>query len=202
MPRIDFALYYVHTAFWSSFGVTRLILQGRERPTPTVASGTAPDPAREKTAPFSRAVLAFHALAFGVMYFGIGNAVVPGRVPIWFAGQRVVGTLVIAAGAALMVWALVYFQSWRFRAKLDSDHQLATGGPFRLLRHPIYMGLNLLALGSAIWVPTPIVWAAFLLMAIGSDLRGRAEEALLLQAFGSDYREYCARTRRFVPGVY
>ncbi len=51
-----------------------------------------------------------------------------------------------------MVWALDYFRSWRFRAKLDEGHQLATGGPFRLLRHPIYMGLNLLALGSAFWV--------------------------------------------------
>jgi len=64
------------------------------------------------------------------------------------------------------------------------------------------MGLNLLALGTALWVPTAIVWAAFVLMAIGSDLRARAEEPLLRQAFDSAYREYCARTRRFVPGIY
>jgi len=61
---------------------------------------------------------------------------------------------------------------------------------------------NLLALGTALWVPTAIVWAAFVLMAIGSDLRARAEETLLRQAFDSSYREYCARTRRFVPGIY
>ena len=64
------------------------------------------------------------------------------------------------------------------------------------------MGLNLLALGSALWVPTTIVWAAFVLMAIGSDLRARAEETILNQAFGPSYREYCARTRRFIPGIY
>jgi len=46
------------------------------------------------------------------------------------------------------------------------------------------------------------VWAAFVLMAIGSDLRARAEETLLRQAFDPSYREYCARTRRFVPGIY
>jgi protein-S-isoprenylcysteine O-methyltransferase Ste14 len=136
------------------------------------------------------------------MYFGIGYAVILECVPNWFPGQRVAGTLVIAAGAALMVWALVYFRSWRFRAALDESHQLATGGPFRILRHPIYMGLNLLALGTALWIPTPIVWAAFLLMAIGSDLRARAEETILRQAFDPEYREYCARTRRFVPGLY
>ena len=101
-----------------------------------------------------------------------------------------------------MTWALVYFRSWRFRATLDNGHQLATAGPFRILRHPIYMGLNLLALGTALWVPTAIVWTAFVLMAIGSDLRARAEEILLKQAFDPAYGEYCARTRRFVPGIY
>ncbi len=137
-----------------------------------------------------------------MMYVGIGIAVIPHRVPDWFTGQRIAGTLVIAGGAALVVSALIYFRSWRFRAAVDTHHQLATGGPFRLMRHPIYMGLNLLALGSAIWVPTAVVWAAFVLMAIGSDLRARAEENLLMQVFGSSYREYHARTRRFVPGIY
>ena len=41
------------------------------------------------------------------------------------------------------------------------------------LRHPIYAALNLLALGSAFWVPTAAVWAAFILVVIGSDLRAR-----------------------------
>jgi protein-S-isoprenylcysteine O-methyltransferase Ste14 len=162
----------------------------------------APVTREEKTAPFSRALLAFHALAFGVMYFGIALAVNRERVPFWFSGQRIAGTLVIISGAALMVWALVYFRSWRFRAKLEQDHELATGGPFRFLRHPLYMGLNLLALGSAIWVPTPVTWAGFVLMIIGSDLRARAEETLLEQAFGSVYCEYCQHTARFLPRIY
>ena len=197
----DFHIYTAHWVFWGAFGVTRVILRRRDR-NESRAADTAPISQQETTAPFSRALLAFHALAFGLMYFGISIAVIPGRVPNWFPGQRIAGTLVIAAGAALVVSALVYFQSWRFRAALDQSHQLATGGPFRILRHPIYMGLNLLALGSAIWVPTPIVWIAFVLMVIGSDLRARAEETILEQAFGPSYREYCARTRRFVPGIY
>ena len=39
-------------------------------------------------------------------------------------------------------------------------------------------------------------------MVFGSDLRARAEEALLDKAFGSVYRDYRARTRRFLPGIY
>jgi protein-S-isoprenylcysteine O-methyltransferase Ste14 len=201
MTNIDFAIYAVHTGFWWAFVITRFLLGRRDRYDGS-ATGPEADSPKETAAPFSRALLAFHAIAFTAMYAGIGYAVLLHRVPSWFHGQRVAGALVIAAGAALVVWALISFRSWRFRAAVDAHHQLATGGPFRLLRHPIYMGLNLLALGSAIWVPTPVVWAAFVLMAIGGDLRARAEETLLIQVFGSAYREYTARTRRFVPGIY
>ena len=64
------------------------------------------------------------------------------------------------------------------------------------------MGLNLLALGTAILVPTTLVWAGFVLMGLGSDLRARVEESLLVQAFGHAYRNYMERTRRFIPGIY
>ena len=101
-----------------------------------------------------------------------------------------------------MSWALVYFRSWRFRAQLDKGHQLATGGPFKFMRHPLYMGLNLLAFGTALWIPTIFIWVGFALMVFGSDLRGRAEEKLLEGTFGDSYREYCSKTRRFVPGIY
>lgn len=201
MPRMDFAIYAVHVAFWGTLGLTRLTLRshhGGEAASPH----SAPEASGEHTAPFSRTVLAFHMFAFGTMYFGIANAVLPGRVPTWFPGQRLVGSIVIMAGAGLMAWALIFFRSWRFRAKLDPGHQLATGGPFRYLRHPIYLGLNLLALGTAIWIPTALVWTGFGLMIVGSDLRARAEEALLGQSFGLAYSEYCSRTRRFIPGVY
>jgi protein-S-isoprenylcysteine O-methyltransferase Ste14 len=136
------------------------------------------------------------------MYFGIGNTVIPARVPAWFAGQRIAGTLVIALGGVMICWALLFFKSWRIRAALTADHQLATGGPFRFVRHPIYLGLDLLALGSAVWVPTPALWLSVILMVLGSDLRGRAEEKLLVTRFGEAYTSYMARTRRFLPGVY
>jgi protein-S-isoprenylcysteine O-methyltransferase Ste14 len=201
MPNIDFAVYTVHGLFWSSFGLTLFVLRSRRR-VGASTSKAAVDSPDETAAPFSRAVLAFHVVAFTVMYIGMAAAVLPQRVPEWFSGQRVVGSLVIASGAVLVNWAMVHFQSWRFRAKLDEGHQLATGGPFRILRHPIYMGLNLLAFGTAIWVPTTLLWIGFILMAVGSDLRARVEEPLLERAFGRTYREYTARTRRFIPGIY
>src|SRR5260370_37154772 len=114
----DFAIYTVHWGFWGAFGLTRVILRIRDRNAGR-ATETAPISKQETTAPFSRALLAFHGLAFAVMYLGISIAVIPGRVPNWFPGQRVAGTLVLAGGAALVVSAPVYFRSWRCRAKLD-----------------------------------------------------------------------------------
>ncbi len=146
--------------------------------------------------------MGFHGFGFGVLYFGLGQAVIGGHVPRLFYFQRTAGALVILAGAYLMCWALVFFRSWRFRAELDVGHELATGGPFALVRHPIYAGINLLALGTVLWVPTSIVFAGAVLLILGSDLRGRAEEKLLADAFGDAYRAYMRKVKRLLPWIY
>ena len=132
----DYALYAVHGAFWAAFGITRAILGALDNGVVSPPAGI-PASKDERTAPHSRALVGFHMVAFGVMYFGVGDSVIGDRVPEWFGGQRWIGTGVIAGGATLMCWTLVYFRSWRFQAKIDEGHQLATQGPFRFLRHPI-----------------------------------------------------------------
>jgi protein-S-isoprenylcysteine O-methyltransferase Ste14 len=201
MFNTDVLIYVAHTALWTSFGITRWLTRAApDLPKEQVPSATGVQ--QEQTARFSRTVLVIHMLAFGAMYYGIGTTVFTNQVPTWFAGQRLVGAAVIAIAAALMCWAVASFQSWRFRAKLDAGHQLTTDGPFGLMRHPIYMGMNLLALGTAIWIPSTPVWIGFVLMAIGGDIRARSEEVLLTRAFGPAYTDYCSHTRRFVPGLY
>ena len=66
----------------------------------------------------------------------------------------------------------------------------------------IYAGLDLLALGSALWIPTTLTILAVPVMALAGELRARAEEPLLERAFGDTYRDYRRRTKRFIPGVY
>jgi protein-S-isoprenylcysteine O-methyltransferase Ste14 len=148
-------------------------------------------------------LVAVHAAAFAVLFYGVGRAEwdnhVPFHPPVW---RVVAGVAVIALGAVLAFWARVSFASWRIRAQLDAGHRLATGGPFALIRNPIYSAMNLLALGTAIWVNNAGAWLGVLLMAIGGELRTRAEEPLLEQAFGEEYRAYRRRTWRFVPAVY
>lgn len=198
--NIDYAIYAAHGVFWTLFGLARLALRGRaER---SAATQAAPAAETAVAAPHAKMLVAFHGVAFAALYIGIGRVVMPDQVPAWFDGQRILGALVIVLGGLLGAWSLAHFASWRFEARLDTGHKLATTGPFALMRHPIYTALDLFALGTAIWIPTPIVWAGFALMAIGGDLRARAEERLLRQTFGQDYADYSAKTRRFVPGVY
>ena len=114
-----------------------------------------------------------------------------------------------AAGAALGIaslgvaaWSLIVFRSWRVRAEVDSDHELMTDGPFRLVRHPIYAAIIGLYAASFVLVPRAGILVALLAMASSHDLRARAEEEALLQAFGVHYERYMRRTRRLLPGVY
>jgi protein-S-isoprenylcysteine O-methyltransferase Ste14 len=169
-------------------------------------AGTAADAspaAQPQVAPRARALVVLHGLAFAVMYYGIGQAVAaPARVRWLWPPQPVAGAVVILAGAALVAWTMRVFRSWRFQARIDATHRLSTDGPFAFVRHPIYAALDLLALGSLLWIPTPWTAAGLLLMMVMGDVRARGEEKVLLAAFGEDYRRYGARVRRFVPGIY
>lgn len=195
---LSLGIYIAHAGFFLAFVVARLFASRA----PREQAGTRAVASAEATAPAARVLISLHFAAFGLLYFGIAGAVFGPRPRPLFQPQIVAGALLIAVGAILACWTLLWFRSWRFRATIDVGHELATGGPFRLLRHPIYMGLNLLALGTALWHPTPLIWAACMVIVVLSDLRARSEEILLLRVFGAAYASYRDRTRRFIPAIY
>ena len=190
-------IYLVHTIVWTAFLGARIVLcSGGGAPSAAIKSE------RHHASPYSTALVLFHGIGFGAMYNGMGRAMRDSGIPRFFPPQAPLGALVILSGAVLMCWAMAYFRSWRLQAKIDTGHELATGGPFALMRHPIYVGIDLLGLGTALWIPTGMEFTAALLLIIGSDLRARAEEKVLVQAFGDAYTAYMAKTKRFIPSVY
>jgi len=112
------------------------------------------------------------------------------------------GVLLSIAGLLLMGWTYAIFASWRWRAEVAPGHQLITRGPFRMVRHPIYLSFALFYVGAYFLLP----YLPFLLHAIASffayDYRARTEEGVLLEAFGNEYRAYRAQTARYLPRVY
>jgi protein-S-isoprenylcysteine O-methyltransferase Ste14 len=207
MANPDAAIYALHALFFASFAARLYGPRPRERGAASDATAAGPagpaGSAAPRTAPFSRAVFAPHVAGFFLLYFGINQAVFRGE-PLhpWFPLSRLVGAGIICLGAALVAWTMLVFRSWRFRAQIEAGHELCTEGPFSLVRNPIYLSMDLLAAGSVVWLPTPITLAALALVIAGGELRARAEEKVLLEAFGGRYRDYCARVKRFVPGVY
>jgi len=123
------------------------------------------------------------------------------RVPGTWLVEAVGGTLMIA-GAALGVAAVYQQGAWLSVL----PHPVAGGavlerGAYRLVRHPMYAGLVLVALGWALIVRGGLTLGYALLLLLLLDTKARREERwLVLEHPG--YAQYRRRVRRLVPFVY
>ena len=146
--------------------------------------------------------LASSALFFGLAYVGwnpLPCTVAPST-RVW---MLVFGSLLCFPGLLLLIWARLtlgknYFVSTGFGAQLFAGHQLITSGPFAIVRHPMYAGLILAALGSLLiyttW--TTVYFACFAPLMV---VRARREETALAAEFGEQWVEYCNRVSSFLP---
>ena len=116
---------------------------------------------------------------------------------------RWLGVVLFAAGGALRLWP-VFVLGRRFSGlvAIQPGHALVTSGVYRVVRHPSYLGLivNALGWGLAFGSVLGVLLAALTLPPILARIR--SEERLLASEFGDEYRAYCARTARLVPGPY
>jgi protein-S-isoprenylcysteine O-methyltransferase Ste14 len=85
---------------------------------------------------------------------------------------------------------------------IQEGHELVTGGLYRVIRHPSYLGLLLGLLGWALVFRSAIGFLVSLLLLLPLVARMNSEEALLESEFGSQYADYRRRTWRLVPFVY
>ena len=111
------------------------------------------------------------------------------------------GCTLALVGAALVLRSRAELGSaWSLLPKADRDTGLVTTGPYRLVRHPIYLGLTLLASGNALSFGSA---AAFLIVLIGIvptfAWRARVEEGELSRTFGEAFALYRRRTRMIIP---
>ena len=94
-------------------------------------------------------------------------------------------------------------KEWSVTARVVEGHRLATEGPYRLVRHPIYSGMLgiLLATGlvTSHWLA---LIAAIVIYLIGTVIRIRSEERLLREAFGPEFEAYARSAPALVPGLY
>lgn len=113
----------------------------------------------------------------------------------------IVADIIVFAGFIIAVWArLVLGRNWSSRVTLKQDHELIQRGPYRWVRHPIYAGLLLMILGTAILMGHVSGLIGVVICFGGFWIKLRHEEALLARRLPR-YSEYMARTKALVPFV-
>lgn len=92
--------------------------------------------------------------------------------------------------------------SWRIGVDPGERTELVTGGPFALVRNPIFAAMIPTALGLTLMVPSLVAVVGFAALIVALELQVRVvEEPYLLRAQGQAYADYAARTGRFAPGI-
>jgi protein-S-isoprenylcysteine O-methyltransferase Ste14 len=101
------------------------------------------------------------------------------------------GVILTWSGIGLAIWARYHLaENWSARITIKEDHQLIRTGPYSRLRHPIYSGIILATIGSAIVIDEWRCVLGVCLVVIGYCLKARKEEAMLIQQFGDVFREH------------
>jgi protein-S-isoprenylcysteine O-methyltransferase Ste14 len=112
----------------------------------------------------------------------------------------VAGTVATWAGMGLALWARSHLgQYWSARITLKEDHQLIRTGPYARLRHPIYTGLDLAAIGSAVVIDHWRCVLGVTLIMLGYVIKARREERLLAGKFGVAFEEHRKHTGFLLP---
>jgi protein-S-isoprenylcysteine O-methyltransferase Ste14 len=118
----------------------------------------------------------------------------------WIEGTAII---LVIAGLAISVWARQHLgQFWSSRVALKIDHQLIQSGPYARVRHPIYSGLLLALIGTALFVGEWRAVAGVALVYAAHWNKARREEALLTGKFGATYEQYRGRTGALIPRLF
>ena len=120
------------------------------------------------------------------------------------SGAQLAGFFLIAAGLDLRRRAMAALgHHFSIKVVLFDDHRLVESGPFRTIRHPNYLGLVLIMIGTAIVLESPLAFSAVLAVWVPALLlRIRHEESVLARHFGAAWHGYAQRTWRLLPRVY
>jgi len=118
---------------------------------------------------------------------------------VWLDGLAV---LLTATGIAFAIWARFYIgANWSSAVSIKVDHQLIRTGPYAWVRHPIYSGLLLAMIGTALARSEPRGVFALILLWLGFWIKSRMEEGFMRKTFGEEYQEYSRSTGALVPRI-
>ena len=140
-------------------------------------------------------------VGYGLLFSDLGAIGVLGhRVLHRTYAVAAIGVAFTWIGIAIALWARWHLgQYWSARITLKEDHKLIRTGPYAHLRHPIYSGLILAAIGGALAIDKWRCVAGVVFIVLGYWMKAKKEEALLAAQFGEAFQEHCQHAGFLIP---
>jgi protein-S-isoprenylcysteine O-methyltransferase Ste14 len=111
-----------------------------------------------------------------------------------------IGVALTALGVGMAFWARWHLgANWSGVVTLKEGHELIRSGPYRNIRHPIYTGILLALLGTAVAVGEVRALLAVAIAWLSFYTKARREESFLTQEFGDRFAEHRRHTGMFLP---
>ena len=148
-------------------------------------------------------------VAFGIslvliLFAPLLNTLHVGQI-IWYSSLvSWIGVVIAALGFFLRVWATHVLGAFYTRTlRTVEKHHVVQTGPYRVVRHPGYLGMVILWIGESLAVQNWIVLVILVIVEVSAYVyRIQAEEILLSQSFGKAYTSYQTKTWKIVPLFY
>ncbi len=114
---------------------------------------------------------------------------------------QVLGILLWVVGGGLILWCSRLLGPIMMTDGVVESHELVTRGPYAAIRHPVYTGHMLMALGAAALFLSYLLLVFALVTIVLAHVQARGEERLLAspEGFGEEYGTYMETTGRFLP---
>ncbi len=112
------------------------------------------------------------------------------------------GVFLMLLGFGFAVWArFALGRNWSGMVTVKQDHTLITSGPYAWVRHPIYTGILLALVGTAVTLGTVINMVEVPAVALALWLKLRTEEKFMFETFGEQYSTYRQHVKALIPHV-
>jgi protein-S-isoprenylcysteine O-methyltransferase Ste14 len=146
-------------------------------------------------------------LAFAVVIWVLARVSrVTGPPQSLWPGTALLGALaalLTVAGLVVAVWArAVLGRNWSGTVAFKEGHELIERGPYAYVRHPIYSGLLLMGLGTAIERARLESFLMLAMALVGLAIKAQFEEQLMIRHFPEAYPQYRRRVKALIPGVW
>jgi protein-S-isoprenylcysteine O-methyltransferase Ste14 len=136
-------------------------------------------------------------------FLSAGTGVLPGAAVVAslvHPAGCVLGIIMMVAGYAGTLWCYATMgTAWRMGINREEKTELVTTGPYRFVRHPIYLFQVVMVAAVAVLLPSPLAAAILVIHLLCALTKAADEEDHLRTSMGPTYEAYRASTGRWFP---